>query len=64
MTQISDICRSLEVIAIDIDPAKVALAKANATVYGVADRIDFIVADFFAISGALKVHAMMPTSHE
>lgn len=33
------------VIAIDIDPEKIALAKNNAAVYGVADRIDFRIAD-------------------
>ena len=27
------------VIAIDIDPVKIAMARSNATVYGVADRI-------------------------
>ena len=34
------------VIAIDIDPVKVALAHHNATVYGVADRIEFICGDY------------------
>ncbi len=37
------------VIAIDIDPEKIALARHNATVYGVADRIEFIVGDFFDV---------------
>ena len=36
-------------IAIDIDPEKIALARHNATVYGVADRIEFIVGDFFDV---------------
>ena len=36
-------------IAIDIDPAKIALARQNAAVYGVADRIEFIVGDFFQV---------------
>jgi tRNA G37 N-methylase Trm5 len=43
------------VIAIDIDPHKIEFARANAAVYGVADRIDFLVADFFAIAPSLKV---------
>ncbi|EGG13083.1 uncharacterized protein MELLADRAFT_32431, partial [Melampsora larici-populina 98AG31] len=34
------------VIAIDIDPNKIALAEHNATVYGVEDKIEFICADF------------------
>lgn len=37
------------VIAIDIDPVKIELAKNNARVYGVEDRIDFICGDFFKI---------------
>ncbi|XP_063603301.1 uncharacterized protein LOC134779222 [Penaeus indicus] len=42
------------VVAIDIDPEKIALAYHNATVYGVADRIDFIVGDFFKLAPFLK----------
>ena len=34
------------VIAIDIDPVRLACAKHNATIYGVADRIEFILGDF------------------
>ncbi len=41
-------------IAIDKDPQKIALCKNNATVYGVADRIEFIVGDFFEIAKSLK----------
>jgi len=37
------------VIAIDIDPIKIEYARHNAKVYGVADRIEFIVGDFFDI---------------
>lgn len=36
----------VHVIAIDIDPAKIELAKNNAAVYGVQDQIEFIVGDF------------------
>jgi trimethylguanosine synthase len=32
----------LLVIAIDIDPKKIEMAKQNARVYGVEDRIEFI----------------------
>ncbi|XP_033118702.1 trimethylguanosine synthase-like [Anneissia japonica] len=42
------------VIAIDMDPVKIACARHNAEIYGVADRIDFIVADFFDVAGSLK----------
>lgn len=39
-------------IAIDIDPLKVKMAVNNATVYGVVDRVDYVVGDF--INLALK----------
>ena len=42
------------VIAIDIDPLKIALARHNATVYGVADRIEFIVGDYMKLIPHLK----------
>ncbi|KAK9502399.1 hypothetical protein O3M35_011182 [Rhynocoris fuscipes] len=41
------------VIAIDIDPHKIELARNNARVYGVADRIQFIVGDFMALAPKL-----------
>lgn len=41
------------VIAIDIDPEKIAMARHNATVYGVAERIEFIVGDFFMLAPTL-----------
>merc|ERR1712013_820177 len=42
------------VIAIDIDPNKIELARHNAGVYGVEDRIEFIVGDFFQVMPSLK----------
>ncbi|XP_065883658.1 trimethylguanosine synthase-like isoform X2 [Dysidea avara] len=42
------------VIAIDIDPVKIACAIHNANIYGVADRIEFIVGDYFQIMSHLK----------
>jgi len=42
------------VIAIDIDPRKIELARINAAVYGVQDRIEFIVGDFFQVLPSLK----------
>ena len=42
------------VIAIDIDPNKIEQARHNARVYGVQDRIEFIVGDFFKVVPTLK----------
>lgn len=42
------------VIAIDIDPEKIKFARHNAEIYGVADKIEFIVGDFFTMSSMLK----------
>ncbi|KAM3960755.1 trimethylguanosine synthase 1 [Aphomia sociella] len=46
-----------KVIAVDIDPLKIEMAKHNAQVYGVADRIEFIEGDFFELAHTL--HADM-----
>ena len=43
------------VVAIDIDPVKVACARHNAKLYGVADRIEFIVGDYFTLLPHMKV---------
>lgn len=42
------------VIAVDIDPAKVELARNNAGVYGVANKIEFIVGDFLEVASRLQ----------
>lgn len=42
------------VIAIDIDPVKIALARNNAEVYGIADKIEFICGDFLLLASCLK----------
>lgn len=42
------------VTAIDIDPDKIAMARHNAAVYGVAERIDFIVGDYMCLAPSLK----------
>ena len=44
----------LLVIAVDIDPVKIELAKHNAVVYGVEDRIEFIVGDYLQVAPQLK----------
>ncbi|KAL6532403.1 hypothetical protein OROGR_014373 [Orobanche gracilis] len=46
------------VIAIDIDPKKVALAYHNAKIYGVEDKIEFVVGDFFKLAPSLKKMVM------
>lgn len=42
------------VIAIDIDPLKIDLARNNAKIYGVLDRIEFVIGDYFALAPNLK----------
>ncbi|KAL1280381.1 hypothetical protein QQF64_014981 [Cirrhinus molitorella] len=42
------------VIAIDIDPVRLALAQHNAEVYGVAHRIDFVQGDFLQLAPRLR----------
>lgn len=46
------------VIAIDIDPRKIEMAKHNAAVYGVADRIEFITGDFLQLTDRLRADAV------
>nr|XP_037273631.1 trimethylguanosine synthase-like [Rhipicephalus microplus] len=41
------------VIAVDINPARVELARHNAAIYGVADKIKFIVGDFLEVAPRL-----------
>uniref|UniRef100_A0A4W6CBP3 Trimethylguanosine synthase n=1 Tax=Lates calcarifer TaxID=8187 RepID=A0A4W6CBP3_LATCA len=42
------------VLAIDIDPVRLNLARHNATVYGVADRIEFLQGDFLQLAPRLR----------
>ncbi|KAG6901682.1 hypothetical protein C0995_009237 [Termitomyces sp. Mi166 len=44
------------VIALDNSPVRLALARHNAQIYGVADRIEFILADYVAFA---KAHATL-----
>lgn len=41
-------------IAIDIDPWKIQCARNNAKVYGVENKIEFIVGDFLQLAPKLK----------
>ncbi|KAL4122679.1 hypothetical protein QTP88_014964 [Uroleucon formosanum] len=43
-----------KVIAIDIDPEKILLAKHNSIIYEVFDKIEFIVGDFFTMANQIK----------
>ena len=47
----------VQVIAIDIDPKKLELARNNAAVYGVSDRIEFINSDFMLLAQSSKLIA-------
>ncbi|NWX58328.1 TGS1 synthase, partial [Promerops cafer] len=49
---------SKRVIAIDIDPEKLRLARHNAEVYGVAEHIDFLCGDFMALAAGLRADAV------
>lgn len=42
------------VIAIDIDPKKIKIAKHNAKIYGVSNRIEFIVGDYVTLIHSFK----------
>ena len=42
--------RRIPVIALDTNPTRLALARHNAVIYGVADRIEFILADYLSFA--------------
>jgi trimethylguanosine synthase len=44
------------VIALDTSPTRLALARHNAQIYGVADRIEFILADYISFAEAYSSH--------
>ncbi|OON18883.1 RNA cap guanine-N2 methyltransferase [Opisthorchis viverrini] len=53
------------VIAIEIDPARIAMSVHNAQIYGVQSRIEFVCADFFTwardqLSERNKTHGTLP----
>ena len=41
------------VVAVDLDPTRLGLAKHNAAVYGVSDRIEWVHGDFLALAPTL-----------
>lgn len=50
--QFAQTCK--KVIAIDIDSKKIEMARHNSEVYGVSDKIEFIVGDYVSLSSKLK----------
>uniref|UniRef100_A0A0D9WMR2 Trimethylguanosine synthase n=1 Tax=Leersia perrieri TaxID=77586 RepID=A0A0D9WMR2_9ORYZ len=50
--------RGCRVVAVEIDPRKVELAAHNARIYGVEDRIEFVVGDFFRLAPSLKADSV------
>jgi len=60
---ITDSC--LTVIALDTSPVRLALARHNAVLYGVADRIEFVLADFLSFARRLaELQESHPTPAE
>ncbi|XP_065568938.1 trimethylguanosine synthase-like [Artemia franciscana] len=53
---------SKRVIAVGRDPSKIVKTCNNAAVYGVKNRIEFIVGDFFESSGSLQAHVVFMSS--
>jgi len=51
-TTISDTQSSNSVIALDSSPTRLALARHNAQIYGVADRIEFILTDYISFAAS------------
>lgn len=51
----------LTVIALDTSPTRLALARHNAALHGLATRIEFILADFRTFAARMS-HATSPTS--
>ncbi|KAK4318478.1 hypothetical protein Pmani_010520 [Petrolisthes manimaculis] len=48
-----------QVIAIDIDPMKIALARHNAEIYKVSHKIQFLIGDFFQLAPSLKADTLL-----
>ncbi|CAI2320921.1 unnamed protein product [Caenorhabditis sp. 36 PRJEB53466] len=52
--------KGAHVIAIDMDPVRLKCARENARVYGVADYIHFICADFFSVAATWQQSGNAP----
>lgn len=55
--QLARVCS--QVIAIDIDPIKIALARHNAEIYKVSHKIQFLIGNFFQLAPSLKADAVL-----
>ena len=51
------------VIAVELSAQRLAIAKHNAEVYGVADKIHFICGDFLALAPTLQVRILIVLPH-
>ncbi len=51
--------RGMHVVAVDISLERLEMARHNAAVYGVADRIDFVLGDFLALAPRLRADAVV-----
>jgi 23S rRNA G2445 N2-methylase RlmL len=47
------------VIAVDVNPAKIKLARQNAQIYGVDEKIDFRVGDYFNILDRVRADTVV-----
>ncbi|KAF9485512.1 S-adenosyl-L-methionine-dependent methyltransferase [Pholiota conissans] len=52
------------VIALDVSPTRLALARHNAQIYGVADRIEFILADYISFAKSYQSRLDSSTSKD
>lgn len=51
--------RCRQVVAVEMRPDRAALLKHNAAVYGLAERIDVVIGDFFTLAPSIKVHWLL-----
>lgn len=55
--QLARVCS--QVIAIDIDPMKIALARHNAEIYKISHKIQFVIGNFFQLAPSLKADTVL-----
>jgi trimethylguanosine synthase len=58
----ANLFRFYTVIALDTSPTRLALARHNAQIYGVADRIEFILSDYLAFAESYLSLPLKPQS--
>lgn len=52
-------CAALKVVAIDVSPTRIDMARHNAAIYGVSDRITFVVADSLSVLVSLRTNGLL-----